>query len=260
LRKQQPQLAIDLYEELKEELECDLSAYAALIEALVRKRRMDEATGLLRDMARKGVSPDAGIFCLLIRGHCSRGHLEEALQLLGQARRSGLRPDLALHEAVLEACARKQMRALTEQVWHDMRRTGVSPSAAGLLTMVRLYSSCGDLDAAFAVVDEFAESHGGEPREPGPRVLECLLAASITGGDLGRSLAVRDRMAAAGHPEDPRTHQALAHLCQRLGAPGMTQARIATEDAPEPGPLPAAVYVDLSALKHKRPAAARPSA
>lgn len=260
LRKQQPQLAIDLYEELKEELECDLAAYAALVEALVRRRRMEEAAGLLRDMARKGVSPDAGIFCLLIRGHCSRGHLEEALQLLGQARRFGLRPDLALHEAVLEACARKQMRALTEQVWHDMRRTGVSPSSAGLLTMVRLYGSCGDLDAAFAVVDEFSENHGGEPRELGPRVFECLLAACITGGDLGRALSVRDRMVAAGHPEDPRTHQALAHLCERRGAPGMTQARISTGDAPEPEPLPAAVYVDLSSLKYKRPAAARRAA
>lgn len=256
-RKQQPQLAIDLYEELKEELECDLAAYAALIDALVRKRKMEEATGLLRDMACKGVSPDAGVFCLLIRGHCSRGHLEEALRLLGQARRSGLRPDLALHEAVLEACARKQMRALTEQVWHDMRRTGVGHSSAGLLTMVRLYGSCGDLDAAFAEVDEFAEGHGGEP---GPRVLECLLAACITGSDLGRALGVRDRMVAAGHPEDSRTQQALAHLCQRRGAPGMTQARIASEGAPEPEPLPAAVFVDLSTLRYKRPAAAGPSA
>lgn len=252
LRHQNPQLAVNTYEEVKDELECDQSSYTALADAFVRQRRMDQATGLLRDMARKGVCPDAGVFCLLVRGHCSRGGLEEALQTLAQARRRGVSLDAPLYQTVLEACARKQMRTLSEQVLQDMQRAGIRPSTNALLTMARLYGNIGDVDAAFAVVDEFVERYELEPHELGAKLYECLLSVSVASDDLTRALDVRDRMAAMGHIEDARVHQALVNLCERRGDTASAErlkAAAGMAGGSEPAPVPASVFVDLSSLK-----------
>ena len=54
-------------------------------------------------------------------GHCFRGGLEHALQLLGLMQRRGIQPDAILFNFILDGCAHKQMRSMTETVLNDMQ-------------------------------------------------------------------------------------------------------------------------------------------
>merc|ERR1719461_1435551 len=113
---------------------------------------MTRANELFRDMTLKNVMPDLITYSTLIKGHCTRGDLENGLQLLGLMQRRGIAPDAVFFNSILDGCAHRQMRSLTEQVLRDMEVAGITPSNFTLSILVKLYGRCGDLDAAFEVV------------------------------------------------------------------------------------------------------------
>ena len=63
----------------------------------------------------KKADEDLISYSTLIKGHCARGDLEQGLQLLGLMQRRGIAPDAVLFNSILDGCAHKQMRTLTEQ-------------------------------------------------------------------------------------------------------------------------------------------------
>merc|ERR1719491_2934299 len=109
-------------------------------------------------MTLKNVSPDLITYSTLIKGHCSRGDLEQGLQLLGLMQRRGIAPDAVLFNSILDGCAHKQMRTLTEQVLRDMEVANVAPSNFTISILVKLYGRCGDLEAALDVVDKYPKT------------------------------------------------------------------------------------------------------
>merc|ERR1719468_969991 len=153
-------LATEVYDEIKDVCTCSKVTYNTLIDALVRQGSMEKATDLFRDMSLKAVMPDLITYSTLIKGHCLRGDLEQGLQLLGLMQRRGIAPDAVLFNSILDGCAHKQMRTLTEQVLQDMEAADIAPSNFTLSILVKLYGRCGDLEAAFRVVDAYATQYG----------------------------------------------------------------------------------------------------
>merc|ERR1719389_385266 len=131
-------------------------------------------------MPLQGVAPDLITYSTLIRGHCTRGDLEQGLQMLGLMQRQGITPDAVLFNSILDGCAHKQMRTLTEQVLKDMEAAGVKPSNFTISILVKLYGRCGDLNAAFNAVTELPKRFGFEVNA---QVYTCLMSSCITNGD-----------------------------------------------------------------------------
>merc|ERR1719231_2039895 len=63
--------------------------------------------------------------------------------------------DAIVFNSILDGCAHKQMRTLTEQVLQDMENAGIAPSNFTLSILVKLYGRCSDIEAAFKVVDTY---------------------------------------------------------------------------------------------------------
>merc|ERR1719261_395763 len=116
---------------------------------------MDSAASVFKDMELNAVTPDLISYSTLIKGHCTRGDLEQGLQLLGLMQRRNISPDAIVFNSILDGCAHKQMRTLTEQVLRDMENAGIAPSNFTLSILVKLYGRCSDLDAAFHVVETY---------------------------------------------------------------------------------------------------------
>ena len=82
------------------------------------------------------------------------------MQLLGLMQRRGIQPHAILCNSILDGCAHKQMRSLTEMVLKDMQTAGIAPSNFTLSILVKLYGRCNDLEMAFQVVDTYPQKYG----------------------------------------------------------------------------------------------------
>merc|ERR1719502_913449 len=102
---------------------CTKVTYNTLIDVLCRNGDLDRASQLFQDMTLRDVTPDVITYSTIIKGHCARGDLEQALQLFALMRKRGITPD-----AILDGCAHKKMRSLTEQVLLDMEEAGIPAS------------------------------------------------------------------------------------------------------------------------------------
>jgi pentatricopeptide repeat protein len=207
-----PQPALELYKELKDTITCTKVTYNTLIDSLVRQNDMGSATELFRDMALEGVAPDLITYSTLIKGHCLQGDLEQGLQLMGLMQRRGIAPDAVLFNSILDGCAHKQMRTLTETVLRDMENAGVVPSNHTLSILVKLYGRCGDLTAAFNVIETYPKKFGFNVNA---QVYTCVMSACIANGDQMRALTLYDTMVAAGCAADAKTFQTLLKGCVR---------------------------------------------
>eukprot|EP00437_Effrenium_voratum_P038435 CAMPEP_0181468468 /NCGR_PEP_ID=MMETSP1110-20121109/37506_1 /TAXON_ID=174948 /ORGANISM="Symbiodinium sp., Strain CCMP421" /LENGTH=835 /DNA_ID=CAMNT_0023593319 /DNA_START=99 /DNA_END=2604 /DNA_ORIENTATION=+ len=211
---QQLDMALELYEETREVLRLSLVTYNTLIDALVRGGDLKRAMDLFRDMALQDAGPDLITFSILIKGFSSAGDLETAIMLLGQMQSRGIYPDSILFNSILHGCAKRQRRALTEEVLADMERAGVSPSNFTLSILIKLYGRCGDLEAAFALLERRYDF------QINAQVYTCLMSTCIWSGDLPRALEVYERMLREKCPADTKTFATLLQGCVRHGDPG----------------------------------------
>lgn len=212
MQTKQQGVALELYTGVKDLLICNKVTYNTLMDIFVRRGGMAAATELFRDMTMKNVMPDLITYTTLIKGHCSRGDIEQGLQMFGLMQRRGIKPDAVLFNSILDGCASKQMRTLTEEVLRDMEAACVSPSNFTVSILVKLYGRCGDLEAAFDIVEEYPERYGFQVNT---QVFTCLMSACIANGALPRAMALLEGMEARGCTPDARTHQTLLGGCLR---------------------------------------------
>lgn len=205
-------LAVELYNIVKEAITCTKVTYNTLIDALVRQSDMAAASELFRDMAMEGVMPDLITYSTLIKGHCLNGNLQEGLQLLGLMQRRGIAPDVILFNSILDGCAHKQMRSLTETVLRDMEAAGVVPSNHTLSILVKLYGRCGDIPAALDVVESYPKKFNFSVNA---QVFTCLMSACIANHEHEKALVVYDNMTGGGCLADAKTYQTLLRGCIR---------------------------------------------
>merc|ERR1719163_1195129 len=152
---------MELYEELKaDSMTCTLVTYNTLIDACARVGEMTKAAAVFRDMCDRGTDPDLITYSTIIKGYCVQGDLEQAIQLFTLMRKRGIKPDAILFNSILDCCARKRMRTLTEQVLHDMEEAKVAPSNFTLSILIKLYGREGDVDRAFKVVEQYPAKYG----------------------------------------------------------------------------------------------------
>eukprot|EP00930_Biecheleria_cincta_P014536 TRINITY_DN12467_c0_g1_i1.p1 TRINITY_DN12467_c0_g1~~TRINITY_DN12467_c0_g1_i1.p1 ORF type:complete len:904 (-),score=181.27 TRINITY_DN12467_c0_g1_i1:163-2874(-) len=207
-------LAMDLYKETKGSIIFGVATFNALIDALVRGNRLQQARTLFKDMALQNVLPDLITYSILIKGYAAGGDLETAITLLGQMQRSGIAPDAVLFNSILHGCAQSQRRTLTEHVLADMETAGIAPSNFTLSILVKLYGRCGDLKAAMEVLETYPVKYGFSLNA---QVYTCLMSACISSAELPRAFDVYQKMVNAGCKADAKTYQTLLVGCLKHG-------------------------------------------
>jgi pentatricopeptide repeat domain-containing protein 1 len=113
---------------------------------------------------------------------------------LGQMKKFGLDPEDPTYTALFNACSNSPWPADGVQravkLRHLMLEKGYSPNMMTYNAMIKAYAKCGDVQKAFAVVDE-AIAAGHKPRAP---CFCFILMACIADKERGMKLAIEVRM------------------------------------------------------------------
>jgi pentatricopeptide repeat protein len=166
-------------------------------------------------MCERGVFPDLITYSTVIKGYCVQGDLEQAIQLFTLMRKRGIKPDAILFNSILDGCARKQMRTLTEQVLRDMEDANVAPSNFTLSILVKLYGRTGDVERAFEVAESYPAKYGFDLNAT---VYTCLMSSCISNDRLEKAMEVFEMMKTTKCSPDAKTYQTLINGCLKKGS------------------------------------------
>jgi len=161
-----------------------------------------------------GLEADFATFSAMIRGCCNAGEAEEAISYLNRMLKRGLRPDAPLFDSLLEGCASRNLLALTEQVLAHMEELNVRPSNCTLATLVKLYSSRGELMRAISVFEDIPKQYD---LEPNAHSYGALISACLGHGRPDLALETYESMSSAKCYPGARTYERLIQSCLRLG-------------------------------------------
>merc|ERR1719316_2357618 len=213
-QRKECQRAIQCYQEMQDHnVKISQVAYNTLIDACCRVADMDGASRLFQDMVSHQATPDLITYSTLIKGYCLCGDMDQGMQLFMLMRKKGIVPDAVVFNSLLDGCAKRQMRAMCEQVIRDMAEAGVAPSNHSVSILVKLYGRCRDLDAAFRVFEEMPRDHGFKANAA---VYTCLMSSCIANNQMDRAMQLHKQMAKERVHCDEKTYSTLLRGALRV--------------------------------------------
>jgi len=202
-------------------------ALRALFGASARAGDMKQASELFGELvACNSSTPDFAMYSMMVRGFGSIGDVDGAMRYFREMRQRGLRPDTALFDAVISACAARNMLGLAEEVLADMEASGSRPTSATLAALVRLHAARGMPAVAAAVFKELPRRHGFEPDA---RAYHALISACLSMGRMDLAFEAFSTMSTNGCIPSAKTYEALATASLRSG--DLFRAAALVEDA-----------------------------
>ncbi|XP_050406094.1 pentatricopeptide repeat-containing protein 1, mitochondrial [Patella vulgata] len=164
--------------------------YGRQIEKLGKQGKIDEAIAVLEDwmLKRDRVKPTNYNFSVLMGVLARNGETKKAFKVFNKMKKMGLVPDAVTYTALFNACANspsKQDGLQRAKNLHElMKESDWHPNLITGRAMIKAYGFCGDLPAAFAVMDEIAERYPLDQR-----CISSLLMACISEKENGVKLA-----------------------------------------------------------------------
>mmetsp|Transcript_41668 Transcript_41668/g.109878 ORF Transcript_41668/g.109878 Transcript_41668/m.109878 type:complete len:656 (+) Transcript_41668:160-2127(+) len=172
--------ALEVFNNMKEQ-GCAMNTvlYTTLIKGFARVEQVDRAMEVYQQMRSDdlhGVTPDVITFSILIKANCDAGRLEKALGLLDGMMELHLCPDEVIFNNLLGGCIRDANHILAKRLYHSMVEGGIRPSNATFSILIRLFTSCRQLDEAV----EFLKTQPAARRiVPEPRLYLQLTQACL---------------------------------------------------------------------------------
>ncbi|KAK6180755.1 hypothetical protein SNE40_008749 [Patella caerulea] len=164
--------------------------YGRQIEKLGKRGKIDEAIAVLEDwmLKRDRVKPTNYNFSVLMGVLARNGETKKAFKVFNKMKKMGLVPDAVSYTALFNACANspsKQDGLQRAKNLHElMKESGWHPNLITGRAMIKAYGFCGDLPAAFAVMDELATRYPLDQK-----CISSLLMACISDKENGVKLA-----------------------------------------------------------------------
>jgi len=162
--------ALEVFNSMKEQ-GCAMNTvlYTTLIKGFARAEQVDKAMevyGQMRAGTVPGVTPDVITFSILIKANCDAGRLDKALGLLEGMMELQLCPDEVIFNNLLGGCIRECNHTLAKRLYRSMVEGGIRPSNATFSILIRLYTTCKQLDEAAELlkVEPAARKVSPEPR------------------------------------------------------------------------------------------------
>eukprot|EP00429_Kryptoperidinium_foliaceum_P039203 CAMPEP_0176177248 /NCGR_PEP_ID=MMETSP0120_2-20121206/90804_1 /TAXON_ID=160619 /ORGANISM="Kryptoperidinium foliaceum, Strain CCMP 1326" /LENGTH=755 /DNA_ID=CAMNT_0017515341 /DNA_START=138 /DNA_END=2403 /DNA_ORIENTATION=+ len=202
-------------------------ALRVLFAASARAGDMKQAGELFGElMATSRTVPDFASYSLMVRGFGAIGDVENAMRYFQEMRQHGHCPEAALFDAILNACAARNLLGLAEEVLADMEASGARPTSATLAALVRLHAARGAPAAAAAIFEELPRRHGFEPDV---RAYHALISACLSAGSTDLAFGVLSTMCRNGCIPTAKTYETLTMAALREG--DLARAASLVEDA-----------------------------
>merc|ERR1719171_2643392 len=191
-QRKECQRALQCYKEMQERnVKISVVVYNTLIDACCRVSDMEGAAQIFQDLVAAQATPDLITYSTLIKGYCLCGDMDQGMQLFMLMRKKGIVPDAVVFNSLLDGCAKRQMRAMCEQVIRDMEEACIKPSNHTVSILVKLYGRCRDLESAFRCFQDMPRQNGFKANAA---VFTCLMSTCISNNQLERALELRHQM------------------------------------------------------------------
>ncbi|KAH1002802.1 pentatricopeptide repeat-containing protein 1, mitochondrial isoform X2 [Dendroctonus ponderosae] len=138
--------------------------YATIIKDFLRQRKIKEAIDVLevKMLKEDRVKPENYIYNLVLGG-CGRvGYTKKAFQLYNNMKKRALTVTAGTYTALFNACSNSPWPAdglaRANQLYGIMQEKGYTPNDTNYNAMIKAFGRCGDLQMAFALVDQMREA------------------------------------------------------------------------------------------------------
>merc|ERR1719487_2011197 len=213
-QRKECQRALQCYQEMQEHnVKVSLVVYNTIIDACCRVSDMEGAAQIFQDLVAAQATPDLITYSTLIRGYCLCGDMDQGMQLFMLMRKKGIVPDAVVFNSLLDGCAKRQMRAMCEQVIRDMEEACIKPSNHTVSILVKLYGRCRDLESAFRCFQDMPHQNGFKANAA---VFTCLMSTCISNNQLERALELRHQMVKERVMPDQKTYSTLLRGALRV--------------------------------------------
>jgi pentatricopeptide repeat protein len=148
------------------------------LKLLTKSSRLHDALALYSKMKRSTNSkPDIIVYSMMIKACIGARALDNALSILEDLMESkSCGPDDIILTHILEGCRQAGKFEQGTKIFERLVTLGVAPSECTILTLLKLYGSAGDQDAAYEVVASCQESYG---RTPSIIHYTCLMSGAL---------------------------------------------------------------------------------
>jgi len=214
--RKEAEKALALFTELRRMLaasqtQLPLMIFNLMIDACSRAGRMEDAQDLFDSAMELNLETDISSYASLVKGYCVSAQLENALTLFAQLRRRQLKADVVLYHSLLDACAKRHMPMLADQILADMATDGHSANNMTLCILVKLYGR-DSWGRALQVFNQLPSKHGFEPNAA---AYVCLISAALQRREIAGAINTKERMVRAGCTADEKVYQTLLNGCLR---------------------------------------------
>ncbi|VAH22131.1 unnamed protein product [Triticum turgidum subsp. durum] len=175
------------------------------------------AERLKEEMVRRGVSPNAVTYSLLMRGLCDAGRQDDAKKLMFDMEYQGCQTEAVNYGVLMSAYARQGDVDAIRGLLSDMRMRKLGPDDASYNVLIKCLCDSGRVEEAHKALVEMQLKDGMAPSAATYRVLAdgCCRA-----GDFGLGLRVFNAMLSSGHRPLGHTFK---HLAKGLGEDGKAE-------------------------------------
>lgn len=189
----------------------DAATLRVLLTTSARGGDMTQAGDFFSELSNK----DFTSFSVMVRGFCAAGDVEQAFEQFRAMRSHGFTPDSALFDALVSACAGRNMLTVAEEVIAEMVSVGSRPTSSTLAVLVRLHGARGALRQALEVFEELPRQNGFEADA---RAYHALISVCLSSSRNDLALEVFSSMSIAGVPPSAKTYEALINASLRHGS------------------------------------------
>ncbi|XP_024523330.1 putative pentatricopeptide repeat-containing protein At5g52630 [Selaginella moellendorffii] len=146
-------------------------------------------------------------FTAIMRAYVTAGDPDEALKILHLARLKAFKADPSMLAMAVEAAGMKRDLSLGRFFHDTIRRCGYDLDAGVAISLIGMYSNCGEIEAAVQAFDRVKRFH---------RVLvwNACLEAFARNGDLSRALGMFRVMILEGMPLNPSSFRIALGICR----------------------------------------------
>lgn len=147
------------------EIENAASIFTKIVKGFAKSGCVQEAFEGYKLMLAHGVEPESATYSALLRAFCDAQDLERALTLFADMAERHHRPDEEVFNNLLAGCAIARNVELGEKILRDMTAFGVTPSAATVSAMLKLYAEAEVLNRALPLLRGMEARFGLAPKQ-----------------------------------------------------------------------------------------------
>ncbi|KAL5703267.1 hypothetical protein ACHQM5_028378 [Ranunculus cassubicifolius] len=153
--------------------------YCMILNSLFKKKMVEEAEKMWKELSEKGWSPDVGAYNARI-ANVDEGKPEDILALMEEMKRNGVKPDTTSYNCLFSCYSKMGMVAEAQKVYKDLEGNGCSPNGSTYRSLIIHLCMTEDFDSAYVIFKESVTKGKAPAYRLLKKVVEGLVKCSKT--------------------------------------------------------------------------------